>query len=70
MMKMINDLVKIKEAIESKFSRDDIKKAENHFRKKAMDSQTPYITYLRVIGQADELSAITRLLGLYLLYVK
>lgn len=70
MMKTAYDLLKVKEAIESKFSVDEIEKAETTLRRKAREKNIPYVTYLRVIGQAPELHASVRLLGIYLLYIK
>lgn len=69
MLKIAKDIEKVAEVIESKFSKKDLKKAEKHLRKKALEKKIPYITFLRLVSQEEDLSAITRLLSLYLLYV-
>lgn len=69
MLKIVKDLEKVIDIIESKFNKKDIKKADVYLRKKADKKNIPYITFLRLVSQNDNLEAIIRIFSLYLLYV-
>jgi hypothetical protein len=67
-MKIAQDIAKVVEVIEGKFSAEELKKAKDKFKVNAQKYKIPYITYLRIISQSKELSATGRLLAMYLLY--
>lgn len=69
MLKIAENIKKVVEVIESKFDKSDLEKAEKYLRKKALEKKIPYITFLRLVSQEEDLSALLRVLSLYLLYV-
>jgi len=69
MLKIATDLDKVKELIESKFTPEQIAKADYFLEGQAIKKGCAYIRYLRIVSQTQDLPATARLLGLYLIYL-
>lgn len=69
MMKIAHDLVRVKDVVESKYSRREIEKFERSVKKMAEKRKIPYITFLSLVIRSN-VAVMGRLLAIYVLYVK